>query len=158
MIPNLEARLQNAIAGWQGQIVGTLVAVSGTPKTSDVAGANGNGVGSHVALTGATLASGTYYFLIPAAGCAAVDVTLRASANATNIDTTNSKVYRVLSDWVTEKMGATGSSTAVTFGGAFANGTQQTASVTTLRGERGVLLKLVLTGSVTFDQAESSAL
>lgn len=161
MYPQLATRLEGAVQGWQGKLAGTLTAVSGTPVMADIAGNTTTNAGAMQALvpasTGVVLTVGTYYFFIPAAGCSAVDVTLRASANATNIDATNTKLYKVLSDGVTEKMGSTGTSGAVTFA-IFANATQQTASITTMRGERGCLLKLVLTGSVTFDQAEFSAL
>jgi len=155
VVHSREERTYGAVTGWQERIRGTCVSLGATaPTLNDV---SGSAVASMVDLVGRTLAAGTYYFFLACSGAAAVDVTLRASANATNIDATNTKVYRTLSDNVTEKMNATGSSSAVTFA-TFANGTQQTASITTLRGERGALLKLVTTGSVTIDQADYSAL
>jgi hypothetical protein len=156
-IPQQAARMEGAITGWQGPIQGTLAAVSGTPTYKDLEGNATVNAGARQPLAGATLATGTYYFFIPTSGCSAVDVTLRETAGNANIDTTNTKLFRVLVDGVSEKMNAAGISAAVAFG-AFTNALQQTASVTGLRGERGVLLKLVLTGSVTFDQAEFSAL
>lgn len=158
MLANQEARLIGGVAGWHAKIVGSLLSVTGTPATTDIAGPGNNNVGVISALAGVALAAGTYYFAIPVAGCSAVDVVLRTSAGGANITAASTKIYKTMVDGVTEKMGATGSSAAVA-SASFVDATQQTISITTLRGERSILFKLVVTGAgATFDQAEFSAL
>lgn len=150
MIPNQESKIKGAATGWQGKITGTLLNVTGTLVRSDVDG-NAGATFAGQPLAGATLAaSTTTYYYIPVAGCAAVDVTLRAS---TVTGTHTITLYPVLSDGVTIK----GTATSVA---ALAAATQATTSITTLRGEQGVILKIVVNAasSLVFDQADFSAL
>lgn len=146
-----EKRLIGAAGGYQEPIRGTNVSVSGTPTRADVEGNQSSGVGAHNKLAGAgSLGPGTYYYYLNCGGAAAIDVTLRAS---TVTGTHTITLYPVLSDGVTIKGTATSVSSLV------AN-TQATTSLTTLRGERGVMLKIVVNGAsaLVFDQAEHSAL
>jgi hypothetical protein len=135
--------LQNAIAtGRQLPIVGTGLAIDPSPE---------------LALAGQTLpANSTLLFALPVRGASSVDVLLRFSTVTATVPTAS--IYKTMADGLTEKMNAAGASAAVAFA-AFVNGVQQTASVTTLRGERVVLLKIV-TGAnpPTIDQAEYSTL
>lgn len=150
-IPNQETLIKNAATGWQQKIKGTLLNVSGALVRSDIDGNAGAADAGIMLAGGGTLAaSGTYYFYIPVAGCAAVDVTLRAS---TVTGTHTITLYPVLSDGVTIK----GTATAVS---SLVAATQATTSITTLRGEKGVILKIVVAAASTlaFDQAEASAL
>jgi len=147
-----EKRLVGAAGGWQELIRGTNVSVSGTPVRGDVEGNQSSGVGAHNPLAGAgALATGTYYYFLNCGGAAAIDVTLRMSAHTGTVPTIT--FYPVLADGVSIK----GTATSVS---ALSDATQSTTSLTTLRGERGCLLKIVVPGasSATFDQAEYSAL
>lgn len=150
MIPNQETNIKNAATGWQQKIKGTLQSQTGTLTRADLDGNAGAADAGIPLAGGGTLATGTYYFYIPVAGCAAVDVTLRAS---TVTGTHTITLYPVLSDGVSIK----GTATSVT---ALSANTQATTSLTTLRGERGVILKIIVAGasSLVFDQAEASAL
>lgn len=154
MIPNISSQMERSLTGWQGKIKGTNSAVSGTLVRSDVDSSTAG-----TPLAGATLATGTYYYYIPTGGDAAADCTLRTSgATGTGLSSA-ATFYKVLSDGITEKMNAAGTTAATTFA-AFVNGTQQTVSQTAMRGEQGCLLKIVVPGasSVTFDQADFSGL
>lgn len=145
MIPDRERNIYGSALGWQNTIQGTNVSVSGTLTRMDL-----DCVGARATLAGATLSTGTYYYFIPTAGVAELDVTLRASA-VTGTHTIT--LYPVLSDCVSIK----GTATSVS---ALVAATQATTSLTTLRGERGVILKIVVdaASSLTFDQADYSAL
>lgn len=148
MIPNMEARALNAVQGWQYPITGTNIAVSGTVSRNDLEGAV-NAVTATQKLAGAVLAaSSTYYYFLPTSGCAAVDVTLKATfTNAPTIT-----IVPTLSDNVTAK----GAATTLT---ALVSGTQATGSLSGLRGERGCLLKIVTAAlGATFVDADYSAL
>lgn len=108
------------------------------------------------ALAGQTLALGTVFtFALPVSGAGAVEVVLRFSAVGAAPPTAD--IRKTLADGVTEKMSPVGASAKVAFGAAFANGVQQTASISTLRGEKVVLLTITTTtNAVTVDQAEYS--
>ncbi|MGN6205974.1 hypothetical protein [Humibacter sp.] len=150
MIPTRERQLVHAATGWQGKITGTNVAVSGTLARTDLDGNTGS-VSATQPLAGAgSLGPGTYYYAIPTAGCSALDVTLRAS---TVTGTHTITLYATLSDNITIK----GTATSVT---ALTANTQATTSVTTLRGERIWILKIVVNAAsaLVFDQADASAL
>lgn len=102
-------------------------------------------------------ASGTYYFPLPVTGASAIDVILRLSAHTGTVPTAS--IYKTLLDGTTEKMDSAGASEAVAFS-AFVDGSQRKASITTLRGEKVVMLKIVVPGASTstFDQGEYSSL
>lgn len=157
MIPNKSEQIERAMTGWQLPITGTNLVVTALVRAS----VDGNTLAAAATqkLAGVSLATGTYYYYIPTAGCSAVDVTLRSSAATGTGLQSATTVYRVLSDGITEKMAAGGTSAAVAFA-TFVNGTQQTVSITGLRGEAGALLKIVVPSSstVTFDHADMSAL
>jgi hypothetical protein len=146
-----ERRLIGAAGGWQEKIRGTNVAVSGTPVRGDVEGNTGSAP-AHNALAGAgALAAGTYYYFMNCGGAAAIDVTLRMASH-TGASVPTITFYPVLSDGVSIK----GTATSVS---SLSDATQSTTSLTTLRGERGCVLKIVVAASTTatFDQAEYSA-
>lgn len=150
-IPHLERQLQNATTGWQGKIKGTNAAVSGTLAITDLEGNTGAGA-ANVPLAGQTLAaSSTYYYAIPTSGCSALDVTLRMASHTGTVPTIT--LYPTLSDYVSIK----GTATSVS---SLSDATQATTSVTTLRGERIWILKIVVpaASTATFDQADYSAL
>lgn len=159
MIPTLATAMERSLTGWQGKVTGTNLAVTSLVRAS----IDGNSLATPATqpLAGATLAaSSTYYYYIPTAGASAVDVTLRTSgATGTGLSSATT-IYKVLSDGITEKMNAAGASAAVVMASPYVNGTQVTASITGLRGEQGVLLKIVVpaASTVTFDQADWSAL
>lgn len=151
MIPTRERNLIHAATGWQNRIVGTNLAVSGTLARSDLEGNTGSASATQP-LAGATLAaSSTYYYAIPTAGCAALDVTLRMSSHTGTVPTIT--LYPTLSDNISIK----GTATAVS---SLVDATQATTSVTTLRGERVWILKIVVpaASTATFDQGDYSAL
>lgn len=106
---------------------------------------------SVAALAGVALTEGTYYYSIPVIGNSAVDVTLRPSSISGAI---TPALYKTMVDRQTIK-GA-----EVPFGAALVDDTQATQSITDLRGEQRVILKIEVPSgaSVTFDQAEYSAL
>lgn len=146
MIPNREALVYGAITGSQGKIVGTNVSQAGTLTRADLEGNTGS-VSATQPLAGAgSLAAGTYYYWIPTAGCTSLDVTLRLSAGTAPTIT----LYPTLSDNISIKGTATSVSTITS--------TQATTSLTTLRGERGCILKLVAAAVFTIDQADYSCL
>lgn len=150
-IENQEKRLIGAAGGRQQKITGTNVSVTGTLTRADVEG-NTTSAAASIPLAGAgALSTGTYYYFMNTGGSAAIDVTLRMSAHTGTVPTIT--FYPVLSDGVSIK----GTATSVS---ALSDNTQSTTSLTTLRGERGCLLKIVVpaTSSATFDQAEFSAL
>lgn len=105
------------------------------------------------ALAGVTLSTGTYNYSIPVDGAGAVDVVLRTSAATGTGLSSTATIQATLNDGVTLK----GSTTAAS--ATFVNGTAQILSLTALRGEKVVNLRIVVpaTSSVTFDQAEFSA-
>lgn len=149
-IENQEKRLIGAAGGRQQKITGTNVSITGTLTRADLDG-NSTSAAASIPLAGAgSLGPGTYYYFLNTGGSAAVDVTLRAS---TVTGTHTITLYPVLSDGVTIK----GTATSVS---ALVASTQATTSLTTLRGERGCLLKVVVNGAsaLVFDQAEFSAL
>jgi hypothetical protein len=146
MIPNENLKQIGAITGWEGLIIGTLKSML-APTVADLDSDDWK------ALAGAVLPIGTYFFAIPVSGAVAVDVTLRASAGAAT-----ASIYRVLADHITEKMDPAGASAAQAFA-AFVIGTQQTVSITGLRGEAIVLLKVVVAvAGFTLDQAFFSSM
>jgi hypothetical protein len=108
-------------------------------------------------LTAAALPiNSTLRYALPVRGASAIDVVLRFSAVTATVPTV--RIYKTLNDGQTEKMGPTGASAAVAFA-AFANGVQQTASITTLRGERVVIVEITTGANApTLDQAEYSTL
>ena len=142
-----ELRVYGAVTGYQEHLRGTLISNVGALTMSDV---SGSAKGPVQDLTGATLATGTFYFFAATAGCSAVDLTFTATITGTAPTIT---VGPTLSDNITIK----GTATAVT---ALVSGTQATTSLTGLRGERGVLVKMVVPGASTalFTVAEYSAL
>jgi len=153
MIPNISSQMERALTGWQGTIKGSNTAVTSLARNSV------DGTGTGTPLAGATLSTGTYYYFIPTGGAAAADCTLRTSGATGTGLVSAATFYKVLSDGITEKMNAAGSTAATTFG-AFVNGTQQTVSQTAMRGEQGCVLKIVVpaASTVTFDQGEFSGL
>lgn len=148
MLKDLNTRINASATGWQGPVQGPCVAVPGALALTDLKGATAG-----KALANVALSTGTYYFFIPTSGSSAVDVTLRTSAATGTGLSSAVTLYTVLSDCITAK----GSPQTAA---AFVNGTAQTLSITTLRGERGCLLKIVVpvTSTVTFDIADASAL
>lgn len=145
-IPRGESILTGAAAGWQNAIKGTNLAVSGTLTVADLDG-NGKSAVAGTPLAGASLTTGTYYYYIPVAGCQNLDVTLRLASGTVPTIT----LYPVLSDGVSIK----GTATSVT---ALVAAAQATTSLTTLKGERGVILKIVAGGTCSLDQADYSAI
>lgn len=137
-----EKGLQNSVQGWQDYLrgAGTQTGLDSMKRLVD-AGTNST--------------AGTYFYAVPCFGANAVDITLRASTLTGTVTVT---AYKTLGDGFTEKMDATGASAAITI--TLVAATQKTGSITTLRGERIVILKIVIAGSssVAFDQAEFSAI
>lgn len=144
---NREHRAYGAVLGRQESITGTNANVAGTLALGDVSPS----AGLVATLSGATLATGSFYYAIPCGGCATLDVTLRMSAHTGTVATIT--LYPTLKDQVTIK----GTATSVT---TLVDAAQATTSVLTLRGERVWILKIVVpsSASITFDQAEFSAL
>jgi hypothetical protein len=134
-LENQDHMLFGAAAGRQAQIGGA----------GDAAEDDGG-----APLAGQTLTEGTYTYELPVSGAAAVDVTLKASSVTGTIAPT---IYPTYVDGLTAK------GTPVAFD-TLANDTLQTKSIETLRGERVVMLEIVVGAgeSVTFSQAEYSAL
>jgi hypothetical protein len=95
------------------------------------------------------LATGTYWFFLPTAGAQAIDVIIAGTSTGTGPTLT---MYPVKADGLTQKGSTT---TAVTFGS-----TDTITSITTLRGEPGVMLKVSVpaASTATFTTAEYSAL
>lgn len=143
---NREHRSYGAVMGWQGSIVGSNMNVAAALAIGDLSGNLAQSL-----LSGATLPTGTFYYAIPVAGVAALDVTLRMASHTGTVPAIT--LYPTLNDNVSIK----GTATNVT---ALVDATQATTSVTTLRGERVWILKIVVpaASSTTFDQAEYSAL
>ena len=153
MIPSGSTLRENAISGWQNKVQGTNLAVAGSLAYSDLHGDTGANSALKQLQGAGALSTGTYYYFIPTAGCSAVDVTLMTSAATGTGGSSAVTLVTTVSDNVTAK-GTPGAF------GAFVNGTPQTVSIATLRGERGCLLKIVVPGasSVTFSVADYSAL
>lgn len=151
-IDNQERRLIGAAGGRQQKITGTNVAVSGTLTRADLEGNTGSVAASQPLAGAGALAAGTYYYFMNTGGSAAIDVTLRMASH-TGASVPTITFYPVLSDGVSIK----GTATSVA---SLSDATQSTTSLTTLRGERGCLLKIVVAASTTatFDQAEFSTL
>lgn len=95
------------------------------------------------------LSTGTYWFFLPTAGAVAIDVLIAGTSTGTAPTLT---MYPVKADGLSQK-GA--SVTAVTF-----SGSDTITSITTLRGEPGVMLKVSVpaASTATFTTAEYSAL
>lgn len=95
------------------------------------------------------LSTGTYWFFLPTAGGAAVDVIIAGTSTGTAPTVT---MYPTKQDGLSQK-GA--SATAVTFGASDA-----ITSLSSLRGEPGVMVKVVVpaASTATFTTAEYSAL
>lgn len=151
MSTDRERKTYGAILGWQEQIRGSNLTVSGTPVIGDISGM------SFGKLAGQVLATGTFYYFLPVSGVSAVDVTLIMSAHTGSAPTVT--LYKLLSDKLTEKLDSTGGTTArVTI--TLTDGTQITGSMTGMRGEQGLMLKVVVPSSATatFTVAEFSAL
>lgn len=103
-------------------------------------------------LTAVAFAASTVYkFQLPSGGASALDCTLKLASHTGTVPT--AKLYATYADGVTQK-GA-----AVNFG-ALADATAVLASITTLRGERYVVLEITVPAASTavFGQAEYSAL
>ena len=151
-IENQEKRLIGAAGGRQQKITGTNVSQTGTLTRADLDG-NTTSAAASTPLAGAgALQPGTYYYFMNTGGAAAIDVTLRMASH-TGASVPTITFYPVLSDGVSIK----GTATSVA---SLSDGVQATTSLTTLRGERGCVLKIVVAASTTatFDQAEFSAL
>lgn len=135
-----DKRLLGAAAGRQGPIRGSGTLASLTTEESLV---------KKLTDMGAISTAGDYYFHIPVGGASLVQITLRTTAISGTVTCT---FYRTLSDGVTIKGTATSLTTP--------SSTQSTTEIATLAGERYGIVKITVAAasSVTFDQAEYSAL
>lgn len=137
MSEGLERQIQAAVTGRQAYIRGL-----GTTATVD----------DNTKLSGQTLVANTVHvFMIPVAGAAAVDVTLRISAHTGTAPTP--KIEKVFLDGSTVKGSATNFAILV-------DNTLQTVSISDLRGEKFVKLTITTpaASTATFDMAEYSTL
>lgn len=149
--PNLrlgdEPRLKRSQLGWQDVVRG-----GGSTSLQDQAGI--------APLMGRALPAGTYTFALPVSGAAAIDVTLRLATLAGGVTVPTARLFRTLVDGLTEKLDATGASTAVAFPALpAAGGTMRTGSLTGIRGEQIVALEITVPAgeTATFDLAEYTA-
>jgi hypothetical protein len=99
-------------------------------------------------LEGVALAAGTYYYSMPTKGANEIDITFNPSAVS---GVTDFLAYPTLRDGTTAK----GSGTA---GVAAVAGTQQTITLSDLRGVRICVLRISVATSTTFSVAEFSTL
>lgn len=142
MIATQDRLLIGAAAGWQLPIMGTNLSVLGAVTKQDL---DGN-IAATKPLQGVTMLAGTYYYFLNTPGCTYLDVTLTLGSGTAPTIT----LYPTLSDTITAK----GAVTAV----ATVTAVQATTSLTTLKGERGCILKLVAAATFVLSVADYSAL
>lgn len=140
--PGSDLGMKYVVSGWQDYIRG-----GGTQASMDYP--------VRLIDAGALSASTTYFYSIPCFGAATVQATLFPSIVTGTVTVT---MYKTLTDNFTEKQTDAGASEAVTI--TLVQGAYRGGTISNLRGERLVVLKIVVAAAstATFTTAEYSAL